>query len=180
MTYRVNFFAEQAYLDFVKETLANPIADPCKEIERGAVCVIALACALEAIVNLLLKEHTDLRHFDDLRFRSKIETLFDFANLPIEWDRLPLQRIAELIRLRDWLVHFKDSDIGLSNSAGEWIFDGVKTFPKYDPEKQLIFKNVKQLYQSVRQIGLLLSKGVNAEEYFEYLKTEDYNGFMVG
>jgi hypothetical protein len=180
MTFRVNFFAEQAYLDFVKETLANPIADSYKEIERGAVCIIATACALESIVNLLLKDYTSLRHFDDLRFRSKIETLLDLGNLPIEWDKPPLQHTAELLRLRNWLVHFKDNDIGLSNSAGEWVFDGVKTFPKYNPEKQLIFANVEKLYRSVLQVGLLLSKGVNAEDVFEYLKTEDYSGFLVG
>jgi hypothetical protein len=180
MTFRVNFFAEQAYLSFVKESLANPIADHEKAVERGAVCVIALACALEAMLNVLLKEHTDLRHYDDLRFRSKIETLLDFGSLPIEWSRLPLQRIAELIRLRDWLVHFKDSDIGLTNSAGEWIEDSINKLPKRNPDTDLTFANVEKLYQAVRQVGLALAEGVGAKERFEYLQTEDYNAFLVG
>lgn len=180
MTFRVNFFAEQAYLAFVKETLDNPITDHEKSVERGAVCVIATACALEAIVNLLLKDHTSLRHYDDLRFRSKIDTLLDFGNHPLEWDKMPLQRIAELIRLRDWLVHYKDNDIGLINSAGEWIEDEYNKRPKRDPDQVLTMENVEKLYQAVRQIVLILASGVGANERFEYLQTEEYNAFLVG
>jgi hypothetical protein len=180
MTFRVHFFAEKAYLSFVKETLSNPNKDHEKNVERGAICIISLACALEAMVNLLLKDYTTLRHFDDLRFRSKIETLHDFGKIPCAWDRMPLQGIAELIRLRDWLVHYKDNNIGLINSEGEWLSDDLNKHPKRNPDVELISSNVKKLYQSVRETVLVLAKVNGAEDDFEYLEIEEYNAFLVG
>ena len=180
MTFRVHFLAERAYLSFVKESLTISYSDHEKEVERGAVCAIALACALEAIVNSLLANYTSLRHYDDLRFRSKIDTLYDFGNLELAWDRLPLQRIASLIRIRDWLVHYKNSDIGLINSEGDWIVDAINKLPKHDPDAELAFNNIELLYRAVLETTIGLAVALNAEEEFAYLKTEEFTSFLVG
>lgn len=180
MTFRVVFFAEKAYLSFVKESLTISYSDHEKEVERGAVCAIALACALEAIVNSLLANYTSLRHYDDLRFRSKIDTLFDLGKLELAWDKLPLQRIASLIRLRDWLVHYKNSDIGLINSEGQWIVDALNKQPKHDPDAELVFKNIELLYRAVLDTAICLAEAHSAEEEFAYLRTEEFGSFLVG
>lgn len=179
MSHRLHFFAEQAFFGFVKESISNPIDDHEKSVERGAVCVVALACGLEGVVNTLLKNHTNLRHWDDLRLRSKVETLLDFANLEIDCKSSPLQNVLELITIRNWLVHFKDSNIGLMNSQGMWIKDVSNKLPKRNPDKELTMKNVEKLYRSVIEYCKAVCIGMGVAAHFDYLESEDYEAFLL-
>jgi len=46
MTFRVYFYAEQAFLSFVKKSISIEHNNIDDEIESGAVCVFACAAAL--------------------------------------------------------------------------------------------------------------------------------------
>jgi len=178
MTHRLYFFAEQAYFSFVKDSIDKPILDQEKAVERGSICVIALTCALEGVLNKLLKEHTNFRNWDDLRLKSKVETMLDFAGLPIDWGRSYLHEIADLIALRNWLVHFKENNIGLVNSAGQWIKDNNK-LPKRNPDTELSTSNVRRLYTAVIEYCVDVTNGLGVAAHFEYLQTEDYEAFYL-
>jgi hypothetical protein len=181
MTFRVNFYAEQAFLSFVKKYLNNPIFDKDEIVENGAMCAIACAASIEAMVNSLLREDGKFRHFDELKLASKIETLADFGNVEVDWGIQPWQNIARLIRVRNWLVHYKSSDIGLINSEGEWITDSLNKYPKIDPDTDLSRETIEKFYNSTRQILKELAVGLQFDSFFyEFLDTEQYEAFLVG
>lgn len=149
--------------------------------ENGAMCVIACVASLEAFVNKLLKEDGRFRHFDELKLVSKIETLADFGNIEIDWGIQPWQNIARLIRIRNWLVHYKDSEIGLINSEGKWITDELNKHPKIDPDTDLSKKSIEKFYNSTRELLKELCVGLQIENYeYEFLDTEQYEAFLVG
>lgn len=180
MTFRVNFYAEKAFLSFVKNSLNNPSKDENKEIENGAVSILACVSALEAMVNSFLIQDGRFKHFDELKLFSKIETIADFGGIEIEWGICPWQDIAKLIRIRNWLAHFKDSDVGLLGSEG-WIEDSLNKKPKFIPEKDLSYINVKRYYNTVRQVLKTLAKGLKIDDYqIEFLDSEEYEFFLVG
>jgi hypothetical protein len=181
MSFRVYFQAEQTFLSFVKRTLAEPCTDKDLTVENGAVCVLACTAALEAMVNSLLRNDGRFKHFDELKLASKIETISDFGGKEIDWGAKPWQDIAQLIRLRNWLSHFKDPDIGLINSDGWWIQDSHNKIPKIDPDKDLSAKALKRYYDSTR-LGLkelAVCTGLDLTCY-EFLNTERYETYLVG
>jgi hypothetical protein len=181
MTFRVNFYAEQAFLSFVKKSIDNPSSGKDEIVENGAMCVIACVASIESFVNSLLKQDGRFRHFDELKLGSKIETLADFGGIEIDSGSQPWQHISRLIRVRNWLVHYKDSDIGLINSAGEWIIDDLNKYPKIDPDIDLSILSIRKFYNSTRQILIELAKGLQIDSYFyEFLDTENYEAFQVG
>ena len=53
MTFRVNFYAEQAFLSFVKKMIEKTESGSEDETEVSAVCVLACAAALESGVNYI-------------------------------------------------------------------------------------------------------------------------------
>lgn len=180
MTFRVNFYAEQAFLSFVKKCIDNPSSDKDETVENGSMCVIACAASIEAFVNSLLKEDGRFRHFDELKLASKIETLADFGEIEISWGTQPWQNISRLIRVRNWLVHYKDSDIGLINSSGEWVIDEINKYPKIDPEADLSISSIEKFYNATRLILIDLAKGLQVDPYlYDFLETEKYDAFLV-
>lgn len=179
MTHRVYFFAEQAYLGFVKEALENPIADFEKSRERGAVCIIAIACALEASVNLMLKTRCSRTKIRNLSFKEKIETLSSLGNKQIDWSVKPFNHVSDLIGLRNTLVHFKEEDIGLINTDGDWIEDEKNSLPDFDPDKLLSPEKIEQSYESVCRTIIMLAEGIGEEERFNHMVTEDFHAYLV-
>ncbi len=180
MTFSVTFFAEQAYLSFVKDYFDNPPDEHEKAVERGAVCVIALACGLEAILNQILRNHSNIRHWDDFRYVSKVETACDIADVELDWGREPFQSISNLIALRNWLVHYKNPEIGLINSDGDYLESDYWKIPKRSPDTELIPKNIQRLYDHVREYLISISSGLNLDHEFDYLESQDYYAFLVG
>jgi hypothetical protein len=137
--------------------------------------------ALEAIVNRLLEDQGRMRHWDELRLFSKIDTLVELGGSLIDWGEQPWQEIARLIRLRNWLAHNKDPLIGLSGHRGVWIVGGIKNrIPKLDPLKELREESVRSLYVAVREGGYRLAELVGVTDKYEYLRTERYEPVLVG
>ena len=181
MTFRVYFQAEQAFLSFVKRTLARPCKDNEVVVEKGAVCVLACEAALEAMVNSLLRDDGRLKHYDELKLKSKIETIANYGGKQINWGAPPWQDIAHLIYLRNWLAHFKDPDIGLINSDGQWIQDNYNRIPKIDPDKELSTRSIKRYYDSTRLCLIELSVCMGIDPYFyQFLDDEKYETYLVG
>lgn len=181
MTYNVYFYAEQAYLSHVKKVLSTEPVNYDHEIESGALCAISSAAAIEAIANALLSEYIKLENFDDLRIELKLERIVEFGSGEIIWGESPWQDVAELIRVRNWLLHFKNSNIGLTNSKGRWIKDEYNKIPKFAPDIHLRRSKTARYYQCVREASkiLVLSCKNQLDEY-SFLDNEEYEPTLVG
>lgn len=181
MTFRVYFFAEQAFLSQVKLLLSTEPIDEDKEIETGAICVMACAAAIEAIANTLLSGYIHFGNFDELRITSKIEHIANTNGGIIKWGEAPWQNVAEIIKIRNWLAHFKDSDIGLINSEGEWLKDEYNKKPKIDPDIHLSRTKVTGYYtNTLKALKILVLYCKDDLDEFAYLETEDYQSRLVG
>lgn len=181
MTFNVYFYAEQAYLSHVKKVLTTDPVNYDHEIESGALCAISSAAAIEAIANALICEYIKLEKFDDLRIESKFEEIVKFGSGKIVWGVSPWQDVAELIRVRNWLVHFKNSNIGLLNSEGRWIKDEYNKIPKITPSIHLRREKTARYYQCIREASkiLVLSCKKQLDEY-NFLENEEYQPTLVG
>jgi len=131
MTVAVSFFAERAFLRFIKRSLESN--DAAISVEDAAVCIVAAAAALEAAVNSFFVANGRLQHYDELKLVSKIETLAEWSSLTIDWGTLPWQDVTRLLRTRNWLVHFKEPFIGLARTSRGWVDDDNNNPPKTDP-----------------------------------------------
>lgn len=179
MTYRVYFYAEQAFLSQTRQLLQNK--DPDKEQEIACVCILACASAIEAVVNDLLSKQIKFRHFDELRITSKIEYIQLFGGAEPNWGVEPWQSVSRLIKIRNWLAHYKDSDIGLVNSDFDWLTDESNSRPKLDPYAELTFDRAQKYYDTSRAALFSLSTHAGAnQDRFDYLLTEHYEPFLVG
>lgn len=181
MTFRVNFYAEQALLSFVKKYLNNTFFDNDEIVENGAMCSNACSAAIETIVNSMFRHDGGFRYYENLKLVSRIETPVDFGNVEVNSGIQPWQNIARLLRVRNWLVHYKISDIGLINSEGEWISDSLIKYPRIDPETDLSRESVEKFYHSGRQILRELAVGIQVDSFlYDFLETEQYEAFLVG
>lgn len=155
------------FLEFVKSTLENSSKTT---FPPGAVCVLANAAAVEALANRYFTCLGRLPEFDQRKPMSKIEALADLAGKPIDWGRAPWQEVARLIRVRNWLAHYKQAD-------GETELVGVAGHraSKFDPEADLSRLAIRDYYDATREgfagLGKLL--GLNENE-FRFLLSEDY------
>jgi hypothetical protein len=161
--------------------LTSELTDEDQEIESGAICAIACAAAIEAIANRLLSEHLKISYFDELRISSKFEFIAKSNGYKLAWGEHPWQEIAELIRIRNWLIHFKSSSIGLLNSDGVWLKDEYNQIPRIDPGLHLRRAKSKKYYESVLQASksLVLHCQDNLDEY-SFLETENYQSILIG
>lgn len=179
MTYSVHFCAEQAFLSQTKAMLQQQAVEA--EPETAAMCILACAAAIEATVNSLLSKTMELEGFDKKRLEEKIAYVLSHGGHPISKGTDPLQSIARLIRVRNWLAHYKDHDIGLVNSNFSWLTDAHNQLPKIDPYKELSFKQATKYYEQTRKLMQLLVINAGADkEDFEYLYTEEYRPYLVG
>ena len=186
MTFRVNFYADQAFLSMVKKILKN-----CEsytgdykmdhEPAEAATAIILCTTSCEAFLNLFAREIAipDFPSYDRKSIVRKIEYLYSQKDLEPDWSSHPLQDIKSLVKVRNWLVHFKDSDLGLIGSEG-WIDEETKTRPEIDDQHELKFERVRQYYDSCREVLLAIAKIYNLEESYQYLSDEDYMTYLVG
>jgi hypothetical protein len=182
MTFYVEFYAEQAFLSFVKNSLRSFEAGDQKSftLETGAVIVLSCAAALEATLNQFFQDDKRLQHYDSLRILEKIETLADFAKIKSDWSDQPWQEIQRLIRVRNWLAHFKETRIGLIGGEGKWIKDSANKLPKLDPDIELSLSQMIKYYNSVLGCLFLLAKGLGWQDKYRFLETQEYDYYMVG
>lgn len=179
MTFRVHFYAEQAFLARTKAMLETGQSE--EEPAISALCILACASAIEAFSNSLLAKTVKFRHFDELRISSKIEQLLLHGGTEPNWGVEPWQSIRQLIKSRNWLAHYKEHDIGLVNSEFEWLSDPHNKAPKIDPYKELTFAQSRNYYdQTLKALEILAqSAGANETEW-EFLRSENYEPFLVG
>lgn len=181
MTFRFYFFAEQAFLSQVKSILQREHDSYESEIESGAICAIACAAAIESIANRLISESLGMEDFINNNLEEKIEIIAKHKGEKIAWGAQPWQKIAELIRTRNWLMHFKRNDIGLANSDMQWINDAHNKRPKIDPDKNLSKVNSKKYYQGVLFVSKFLVLCANETlGEFSFLESEDYQSILIG
>ncbi len=127
MTAAFDFYAERAFLGFVKRTIDSE-SNPNFSIDDGAISILACAAALEGLANRMLEFIGRLKKEKDSTIRNKIVYLATVANIPSDWDIQPWSGIHELLSARNWLAHYKDSEGGLISHEGKWIKYSNKNF----------------------------------------------------
>ncbi len=172
MTFYVDFYADQAFLLFVKQRISEK---EIFDVQDGAVCVISSAAALEAIVNQMFILKPILKYYDSLRFKEKIETLCEFGGTKISWGEEPWQTISELGKVRNWLIHYKDTTIGLMNNEFQWVVGGENRKPRMDPDIFLSKAYSEKYYKSVLDGALRLANYLDVSSEFDSLSSQDYN-----
>jgi hypothetical protein len=179
MTFYVHFYAEQAFLSQTKALLENTQSD--KEPEVAAMCILACTSAVEAFSNSLLIKAVKFRHFDELKLTSKIEQILLHGGTTPDWGIEPWQTIAHLIKIRNWLAHYKENNLGLVNGDFEWLSDGYNKIPKIDPFVELNLIQARKYYDRVRNALIILAQNAGAREFeFDFLLTEQYQPLLVG
>ncbi|WP_304350740.1 hypothetical protein [Comamonas testosteroni] len=179
MTYRVCFYAEQAFLSQAKAMLEK--GQSSEEVEVSAMCVLACASAIEALSNSLLSKVIMFRHFDELRIASKVEHIRLHGGQEPSWGEEPWGSVLRLIKLRNWLAHYKDHDNGLVNSEFVALKEPGKARPTFDCYEDLTLKRARQFYDHSRaaMLTLVQCSGANEGE-FDYLRTEQYVPVLIG
>lgn len=186
MTFRVNFYADQALLSMVKKILKNGetyTEDYMIDHEpiEAATAIILCTTSCEAFLNLFAREIAlpDFSAYERISVARKIEYLYSLKDLEPDWSSPLLKDIKSLVKVRNWLVHFKDSDLGLIGSEG-WIDEENKTRPEIDDQLELKFERVRQYYGSCREVLLAIAKVYDMEDSYQYLSDEDYMAYLVG
>jgi acyl carrier protein phosphodiesterase len=132
--------------------------------------VLANAAAVEALANRYFICLDRLAEFDQLKPMSKIEALADIAGETIDWGRSPWQQVARLIRVRNWLAHYKEArgDTELVGMAGH-------RSSKFDPAGDLSWKAIRDYYKATREGFASLGRDLRLDESeFGFLETEEY------
>lgn len=187
MTFRVHFYADQAFFSMIKRTIEKSKIYTGKEKldfepEESATAIIICHSACEAFLNILAY-HITLENFNEFERKSildKIEILYRNKDLKVDWSVNPFQDIRNLDKVRNWLTHFKKTDIGLINSMGHWVVDDFNKRPKIDDYKELKYERAERYYQNVRSSLAEICKIYDCNDYFSYLETEDYWSYLVG
>ncbi len=177
MSIGLNIYAERAFLSFVKQSLKHFPNDTeafeGEQISLSSMCVLACAAALETIVNHLFEKDGRLKHYDEFRMSSKIDTLAELGMAQIAWGNQPWQDITRLIKIRNWLTHNKVSHLGTITMDG--LFHTTSYQPiKWNPLDDLTPDAVQKFYDAVRTAGVILSEGLGFHIEYEYLQHEDY------
>lgn len=187
MTFRVNFYADQAFFSMVKRILENGQQYNKEqrmdfEPEESATAILICHSACEAFLNIFANDipMIDFKEYEKKSIIDKIEILYCNNNKKANWSIQPLQDIKNLNKVRNWLTHFKNSDIGLINSMGQWVIDEFNKRPRIDDGKELNFKKVGKYYLNVRKALFHIAKLYDKESSFDYLKTENFNSYLIG
>lgn len=178
MTYRVIFFAENVFLSHAKSVIDN-----CNEDDSPAVyamSILACAAAIEATCNNLLLNKINIIDYDNLNINEKINKIIAFGGTKADWSRDPWQSIARLIKTRNWLLHFKEHNIGLVNSNFKWLDDELNKIPGIDPFKELTHLQISKYYNISREALIILFQSAGVDDnQFEYLHSEKYEPFFL-
>ena len=181
MTFHEIFSAEQLFLLKAKVVLESNEDDLDGEIELAerTVAIVSCAFALEALLNLLFLHDSRIRFYESMNTKTKIVVLGEFAGIEVKFDRMPWQSVPDLLRTRNWLVHFKEPTIGFLGSCG-YIKDGEESIPKLAPQKTLTKEKLEEYYNSILLIGQELAEGLNLRDKFGYLWTQEYEPWIIG
>lgn len=175
MTAAFEFYAEQAFLSFVKHLLDDR-ASMQLDTDESVVAIVACAAALEAMVNRLFELQGALKEHQASPLKKKIAILAQTSKEEMDWDVSPWQDVAELIQLRNWLMHYKESWMGLVNSEGQWVRDHNGNLPRFTPAA-FSKERIANYYQCVRSIVSSLANGLGHKGHFSYLQSETYEPY---
>ena len=189
MTFRVNLYADQAFLSMIKRTIKRieRFSEKTRidhELEEVASGIILCQSAFETFLNLLTEELQLEETIKDkilkANFLDKIELWHQYKPFDYNKTKLPWQDIKRLNSVRNWLVHFKTSNISLISSSSGWINDGINKIPKFDDAVELKLDRLKSYYSSVITCMYIIAKTNYVEDLYEHLKTEKYFPLLVG
>lgn len=187
MTFRVYFNADQAFLSTIKNILTNAqnyTQYQKEELEaaESATAIIICHSACEAFLNIFAHQVQidDFHEYEKKSILDKIEILYSNKNLDANWSKKPLQDIRMLDKIRNWLTHFKDNNIGLINGNGHWVVDSENKRPKIDDAIELQYQRVERYYRSTITCLIDIVGLYGLTEIYEYLKTEDYTSYLIG
>ena len=172
----VDFYAEDALLRMARSYVTGdlPASSTEEEVALGSASTLACAAALEAVVNRLAARHSPFSAWDRLGLCQKIDMLCEVVADRADWGATPFQTINRLVLVRNWLAHYKDPYVGLSDGVGGWIKDGAHRPPKVDPELEFSREVVRRGYDAVRQAGAKLAALHGEHAMAERLRSEDY------
>lgn len=177
MTAAFEFYAEQAYLSFVKKLLDRRSTKRLG-IEERVVSVLACAAALEAMLNRLFELQGTLGQHQSLSLEQKIEILAMKSGANRNWGNPPWQNVKTLIQVRNWLAHYKESWLGLMNSESQWVPDHNGKMPRFTPQNAYCTECIETYYRSIIAIIMLMANGLGCSEKFDYLQSEVYEPFV--
>lgn len=187
MSFRVKFYADQAFFSMVKRILENKKQYSGEqklafEPEESATAILICHSACEAFLNLFANEVpiTDFIKYERKSIIDKIDFLYSQKDQKADWSKLPLQDIRNLDKSRNWLTHFKNSDIGLINSTGKWVIDASNEKPKIDDAIELKYERVERYYENIRKSLFEIAKLYNDQDCFDYLETEKFASYLIG
>ncbi|MBU3183251.1 hypothetical protein [Clostridium estertheticum] len=184
MTFRVCMRTYVIFLANAKKSLDSMTEESSiynDNILYGTNVIISCVGCIETFVNQLFQSYTNLNCYDQLRLAGKIETLYNLRSKTVDWRSNPYQMFQKIIGIRNWLIHFKDEDIGLLNSRGKWIKDNVNVLPKKDPYIIFTKDNCQKYYNETRKIIIDLSEMMNIDEYmYKWVKEETFDYFEMG
>ena len=151
-----------------------------EEVSNAAVAIISCAAAVEAVANGLLRDALNFQYFDELKLRSKIELICESTS-KVDWGAAPWQSIDRLVRIRNWLMHFKESDIGLINSNWNWVTDDINKKPKIDPILELSNVSAAKYYNATLDaLRVLIECGKSNDTRFTSLIAEEFSSLQIG
>jgi len=180
MTHEVEFYASQAALWHVRYSLSTFPKDeeddnPYAYLAAGTACILCCSAALEALVNEFFVYEETISPWDELKLRSKINVLFELKGEKANWGAKPLQKVAQLIKVRNWLAHHKEPYLGLTGGDGSWVTDARgHSAPRVHIQQELKKDSIQNYYNAVRDIGKILAILWGNEYTVEWIESEDY------
>lgn len=183
MTHHVFLNGSQIFLSFVKNTLRSERWD----FESGILCTISCAAAIESIINEILQNDGRIKGWDELKIKSKIENIASFNNHKIEWGNIHWQTVDDVIKARNYLVHFKGENLGLFGTPHIEEMTENFTLIKYNQSKKEISTKydfsreaTKKRYESLLISLIELSSCVkDNNQAYEFLSSENYSNFTI-
>lgn len=180
---------DNIFLSNAKMALANMVEKdidvgvPDININNGSILIISCLTALEAYVNKIYISQTNITCYDQLKFEGKLKTLHNMNSKEIDWGQDPYQTVRELISIRNWLVHFKDSFLGKFNPITFRIVNKEgKSIPvTKDPFEIFTKERCLRYYNETKSVMLDLAHLTNLDIYdYEFITTENFDFFTIG
>lgn len=189
MTFNVQMKLDNIFLNSAKLALENMDESSVfdkednKNLLYGSNVIISCLSCLEGFINNLFICKTNIKAYDQLRLEGKIETLYNIKLLEVDWGKNPYQTFKELISIRNWLIHYKESYIGFLGSENDWIKHNYRNIPSNNKNPIRIFtkENCKKYYEQTKQIILDLAQLFRLEECeYNFALKEEFEYFIIG
>lgn len=196
MTFRLNFYAEQAFLSHVEKILKNHEDEAKNEKydnhHEFATCIILLYSSLESVINkawVLCDENKFITEIERKGIEDKFIELVEYQSLSkLDFGKKPYQSLKILKKMRDILCHFKNENFGLYNSEWKRVPDSLTpkkneaAIHSIDWLKMLMLDSIKELYDDTLLIinDIVDKADLSDSNEFEFIKTGNYVPMLFG